>query len=258
MVVSVQEKLIAFAFEKAYPYIIEQPVIKEYLSGIGFILVGSSATGLCNEESDVDICMLCNQEVYDSISVGTRWKEGRPTEVILDGIQLHYYAVNIKEIVEKIADMDERACYVYGNAIVIKDIADRYKYIAEKIHSPELLNHRFDKEYDMLKRRQGAVKSVLCRDTDPMSRLRLGAEIIERLLKCIALNDGREYDPRKRLYRTALIGTTGSILKPYVDTMISLSGSICQVPNQKETDAFLEALDYCITILNKSKNRPAD
>ena len=248
---SVQEKLKAFAFEKAYPYIIKQPVIREFLSEIVFILVGSSATGLCNEESDVDICLLCPREVYDSISAGTRWKEGRPTEVILDGTQLHYYAVSVEELDDKIAEMDERACYVYGNAIVIKDIADRYKRIAEKIHLPEMLKQRFDKEFDMLKRRYGAVRSVLCKDTDPMLRLELGTEIVGRLLKCIALYDGREYEPRKRLYQTALLGSTGILLKSYVDTMISLSGSICQVSNQKEADAFLEALDYCIGFLGK-------
>ena len=248
---SVQEKLKAFAFEKAYPYIIEQPVIKEYLSEIGFILVGSSATGLCNEESDVDICLLCTREVYDSISAGTRWNEGRPTEVILDGTQLHYYAVSVEELDSKIADMDERVCYIYGNAIVIKDTADRYKRIADKIHLPEMLKQRFDKEFDMLKRRRGAVQSVLRRDTDPMLRLELGTEIIGRLLKCIALYDGREYEPRKRLYQTALLGPTGILLKSYVDTMISLSGSICQVSNQKEADAFLETLDHCIDFLGK-------
>ena len=248
---SVQEKLKAFAFEKAYPYIIEQPVIKEFLSKIGFILVGSSATGLCNEESDVDICLLCTREVYDSISAGTRWNEGRPTEVILDGTQLHYYAVSVEELDSKIADMDERVCYIYGNAIVIKDTADRYKRIADKIHLPEMLKQRFDKEFDMLKRRRGAVQTVLRRDTDPMLRLELGTEITGRLLKCIALYDGREYEPRKRLYQTALLGSTGILLKSYVDTMISLSGSICQASNQKEADAFLEILDYCINHISK-------
>lgn len=250
---SVQEKLISFAFEKAYPYIIEQPAIKDYLSEISFILVGSSATGLCNEDSDVDICLLCNQEVYDVISVGTKWKEGRPTEVILEGTQLHYYAASVDELDNKIADLDDRACYVYGNAIEIKDIAGWYKHIAEQIHSQELLKARFDKEYDMLRRRFGAVSQVLAKDTDPMVRLRLSAEIIERLLKCVALYDGREYDPRKRLYRTALLGVTGSKLKPYVDTLFSLSGSICQLTNQKETDVFLETLDYCINSLYKAQ-----
>ena len=246
---SVQEKLKTFAFEKAYPYIIEQPVINDHLPDISFILVGSSATGLCTEDSDVDICLICGQNVYDIISVGTRWKEGRPTEVILDGTQLHYYAVSVEEVDKKIAAMDDQACYVYGNAIVINDRADRYRPIAEKIHSPELLSQRFEKEYDMLKRRRGAVRSVLYKDTDPMLRLRIGTEIIERLLKCIALFDGREYDPRKRLYQTALQGMTGEVLKTYVDTMISLSGAICQASDQKKIDAFMEALDHCVEYL---------
>ncbi|MBR5677979.1 MAG: nucleotidyltransferase domain-containing protein [Paludibacteraceae bacterium] len=249
MMVSVQEKLKSFAFEKAYPYIIEQPVIKDYLTGISFILVGSAATGLCTEESDVDICLICSREIYDIISVGTRWNDGRPTEVILEGTQLHYYAVSVDELDKKIDALDERACYVYGNAVVINDRADRYGHIAEKLHSPELMSRRFDMEFDMLKRRQGAVRYVLYKDTDPMARLQLGTEIIERLLKCIALYDGRGYDPRKRFYQTALIGSTGSRLKSYVDTMMSLTGAICQSADQKETDAFMEALDYCVDYL---------
>lgn len=46
---SVQNQLVSFAFEKAYPYMKEQPKIKEYLSQISFVLVGSAATGLCNK-----------------------------------------------------------------------------------------------------------------------------------------------------------------------------------------------------------------
>ena len=145
---SIQKQLISFAFEKAYPYIVEQPLIKDYLSKISFILVGSSATGLCNAESDVDICLICNQEIYEIISVDTRWINGRPTEVILDGTQLHYYAVSTDSLDKKIAEMDELACYVYGNALVIDDTTGQYKRVAEKIHDPSLQVQRFNKEID--------------------------------------------------------------------------------------------------------------
>ncbi len=103
---SIQKQLISFAFERAYPYIIEQPTIKGFLSQISFILVGSAATGLCNAGSDVDICLICDQNTYDTISVGTRWLDGRPTEVILDGTQPHYYAISTESLNRKIAELD--------------------------------------------------------------------------------------------------------------------------------------------------------
>lgn len=103
---SIQKQLISFAFERAYPYIIEQPTIKGFLSQISFILVGSAASGLCNAGSDVYICLICDQNTYDTISVGTRWLDGRPTEVILDGTQLHYYAISTESLNRKIAELD--------------------------------------------------------------------------------------------------------------------------------------------------------
>jgi len=242
---SIQKQLISFAFEKAYPYIMEQPVIKEYLSQISFILVGSAATGLCNAESDVDICLICNREMFDIISVGTRWLEGRPTEVILDGTQLHYYAISTDSLDKKIDEMDERACYVYGNAVVIEDTTGQYSQIAKKIHDPSLLSRRFEKEIDMLRRRGRALHYVMNGDTDPMVRIEICTEILKRLLMCISLFDGREYDSRKRLYQTALLGKAGNVLKPKIDTMFSLLGTVCLVEKHKENTEFLVLFDEC-------------
>lgn len=246
---SIQERLITFAYEKAYPYIKEQPRIKEYLSEISFILVGSAATGLCNQKSDVDICLICNQEIYDVISEGTRWLNGRPTELILDGTQIHYYAMSVENLDKKINELDALTFYVYGNAIVIDDTNGQYKKIAEKIHNPELLSERFKTELDMLVRRGRSLHYVLENDIDPMARIEICAEIIKRLLICIALFDGNECDVRKRLYQTALIGKAGNILKNKIDVMISLIGIACKTENRKEAE-FLELFDYCIEYIS--------
>ena len=242
---SIQKQLVSFAFEKVYPYIMKQPTIKDYLSKISFILVGSAATGLCNAESDVDICLICDQNTFDAISVGTRWLTGRPTEVILDGTQLHYYAVSADNLEQKIAEMDGLTLYVYGNAVVIDDTAGHYKPIADKIHNPTLMTQRFEKEIEMLGRRKRALHYVLNSDTDPMARIEICTEIVKRLLICIALFDGREYDSRKRLYRTALLGTTGNLLKPKIDAMFELLGAVCKTENQKAATAFWELFNDC-------------
>ena len=118
---TIKEKLRKFTFEIAFPYIIQQPIIQNYFENLCFLLVGSAATGLCSEKSDVDICILCTQDIFEIISINTRWLEGRPTETMIDGIQLHYYAISIENVIDKIKKLDDVAHYVYGNAIVIKD-----------------------------------------------------------------------------------------------------------------------------------------
>lgn len=242
---SIQKQLISFAFEKAYPYIKEQLVIKDYLAQISFILVGSVATGLCNANSDVDICLICDQKTFDIISEGTRWINGRPTEVILDGKQLHYYAISTDSLNKKIAEMDELALYVYGNAIIIDDTTGEYNRIAEKIHDSSLLFRRFNNEKDMLERRRRALYYVMKNDTDPMARMEIGTEIMKRLLRCIALFDGREFDSRKRFYQTALLGPAGNELKPKIDAMFLVLGPACRAENVKEANEFLELVDDC-------------
>lgn len=247
---SIQKELISFAFEKAYPYIRELPLINDYLAQISFILVGSAATGLCNADSDVDICLICNQQTFDIISEGTRWVNGRPTEVILDGRQLHYYAVSTDNLNKKIAEMDELALYVYGNAIIIDDATGQYKRIAEMIHDSSLLSRRFDNEKDMLERRRRALHYVMKNNTDPMVRMEIGMEVMSRLLRCIALFDGRDFDSRKRFYQTALLGPTGKALKPKVDAMFLVLGLACRTENVKEANEFLELVDDCFEYIS--------
>ena len=242
---SIQEKLITFAFEKAYPYIIEQAFIKDHLSKISFILVGSAATGLCKVDSDVDICLICDQGTFESIAVGTRWLNGRPTEVIIDGMQLHYYGISIDSLNKKIADMDNHALYVYRNAIVINDTTGHYKQIADRICNPVLLAERRNHEVEMLRRRKISLHYVLNGDTDPMVRIELCSELLKRLLICIALFDDRECDCWKRTYQTALLGNAGMELAPKVDEMFALLGAVANPDNHKDATKFLMHFDDC-------------
>lgn len=250
---NIQEKLISFAFDKAYPYIVEQPVIKDHLSKISFILVGSAATGLCNADSDVDICLICDQKSYDTISIGTRWLDGRPTEVIIDGTQLHYYGISTENLNQKISDMDNLTLYVYRNAIVINDAAGQYKQIAERINDPDSCSKRLSREVDMLGRRKNALHYVLNSDTDPMVRIELCAELIKRLLIVIALFDGRECDSRKRPYRTALLGNTGIELTPKIDELCSLLDVICNSDNHRDAARFLMLFDNCFDRISQNR-----
>lgn len=250
---SIQEKLIAFAFEKAYPYILEQAIIKDHLSKISFILVGSAATGLCNDESDVDICLICDQNTYDTIAAGTRWLNGRPTEVMIEGTQLHFYGISTENLNRKISDLDYQTFYVYANAIVINDAAGQYKQIEERICNPDLQSKRLKSEVDMLGRRKNALHYVLNSDTDPMVRIELCTELLKRLLICVALFDGRECDSRKRPYRTALLGNTGIELTPKIDEMFALLSVVCNSENHEGATQFLMLFNDCFNSISQNR-----
>lgn len=252
---SIQETLITFAFEKAYPYIAERPVIKDHLSRISFILVGSAATGLCNAESDVDICLICDPDTFQVIAEGTRWLNGRPTEVILDGTQLHYYGISTEKLNQKITDLDYLTFYVYRNALVINDGPGLYKHIAQRLCDPDLQSKRLQREVDMLGRRKNSLHYVLNSDTDPMVRIEMCAELLKRLLMCIALFDGRECDSRKRPYRTALLGKTGRELTHQIDELFSLLSSVCNPDHHKEAASFLRLFDDCFDRICQGQNK---
>lgn len=246
---TIQDKLKQFAYNTAYPYIMQQPNIERYLKDICFLLVGSSATGLCTEHSDVDICLLCKQEVFDDISVDTKWLEGKPTEVIIDGIQLHYYAMSINTVVDKIKSFDDITLYVYSNACVMKDNADIYSDIFILINSDEIKGPRYNKAVDTLTRRRRALEQVLKREQDPILRIRISLELVEHLIVCIALKDDLQFDKRKRLYQTALQGNRGSKLRPQIDKLLLLLGEIGDYSAAQNTADFLIIFDYCISYI---------
>ena len=242
---NIQEKLKTFAFNVAYPYLLDQPVIREHLETLCFLLVGSTATGLCSERSDVDICILCHQETFDSISIGTRWAAGRPTEAVIDGIQLHYYAISVEDVLDRIHALNDVALYVYDNAIVLNDNINAYQQIKDTINSAEIVDARITKSFDLLTRRTRALNQVLSGEKDPFLRLNVSVELLELLLVCIALKDRLQFDKRKRFYLTALAGTTGQKLKGHVDRLLTLLGQISAIERQDTTHEFLEIFDDC-------------
>lgn len=104
---TIQNKLLEFANEIALPYLLNHEDFQPYKASIDILLVGSSATGLCDEKSDVDICILCNEKVLNEISMKNEWNKGKPSEIIINGIQLHYYATSLENIHNKLKDFNE-------------------------------------------------------------------------------------------------------------------------------------------------------
>lgn len=242
---NIQKKLMDFAFGQAYPYILSQPEIAAHRDAFSVLLVGSAATGLCTEQSDVDICLLCDQKTYGQLAEGKRWLEGRPTEVILDGTQLHYYAVSSDALYQKIQDLDDVTFYVYKNAVVMDDTCGRYRELSERICGESIQILRLQKALDHLGRRRRALQYVLREQQDPITRMDIAAELLKHLLKCIALYDHQEFDIRKRLYQTALAGSTGTELRPKVDAMLALLGRIPNSDDHAAADAYLSCFEAC-------------
>jgi len=247
---TIQEKLITFAKEVAYPYILRLPFYVEHENNISVLLVGSAATGLCTEASDVDICLLCRDHVYNEISKNTNWSNGRPTEVILDKTQLHFYAISFETLEIKITDYDDITFYVYGNATALNDDAGLFIKLKNIIFDEEIINGRKHKALDMLIRRNRALTQILNGESDPILRITIGLEIIEHLLKVTALSDNIMFDKRKRFYNTALIGNIGIMIQPKIDTLLAYLSEISLIDNKDSSSAFLQIVKECIELID--------
>jgi predicted nucleotidyltransferase len=244
-----QQRLRNFAEEIAYPYVIQLPFFVEYHNKISILLVGSTATGLCNDNSDVDICFLCDEYVFSDISQGTDWINGRPIEIIIDNVQLHYYAISYETIEKKITEYDDITFYVYGNVVVLNDNSGLYIKVKNMIYNDEIRINRKNKAVDMLIRRNRAFKQIILKESDPILRIRVGLEIIELLLKAIALSDGNEFDMRKKFYTTALTGNKGMKMIYKLDILIDSLSKISKIENSEKSCIFMQIIDDCIKVI---------
>jgi len=246
---NIQEKLIMFAKNIAYPYIQQLPFYIEHENNISVLLVGSAATGLCTESSDVDICILCREYIFNEISANTNWNNGKPTEVILNNMQLHFYAISIETIEKKIVEYDDVTFYIYGNTITLNDNANLICKLENLINNDEIKIERKNKAFDLLIRRNKALAQIFEKEPDPISRISVGMEIIEHLLKNVALSDNTMFDKRKRFYYTALTGKNGMLIKPKIDILLAYLSEISLIENNEKSLSYLYIVNECIDLL---------
>lgn len=213
----IQEKLINFAKNQALPYLNSK--YKDYIDKLSFVLVGSAATGLCGPASDADIAMVCSSELYDKLSEGTRWGIGKPTEVILGGIMLQYYAISFELIKEKFNELDDLYLHVYNNCIILQDPDDQYanSIPITGLNSAKLKKKRVEGKLDMLLRRSRVLNNCIKSGADILLSAEIYVEIIKRILKVTALLDDIDFDPRKRIYKTTLAGITGEKINDKIE-----------------------------------------
>lgn len=227
MIDTVQERLQEFARSVALPYLMELPKIKPYAKDLSFVLVGSAAAGLCREDSDVDIAMVCDQAVHSAISAGEPWSEGRPAELRLQGTQLHYYAMAFQTIEAKAAALDDGALYLYGNAVILSDPSGHYEILLDKLSQlgPEAHTERLEGKLDMLLRRMRALEGCASIG-DELVTAEVFLEVVRLTLKVVALLDDVPFNPRKRLVATALTGPLGRRLEGAIRGLVSRLGDM--------------------------------
>jgi predicted nucleotidyltransferase len=221
------QRLLDAARNACLPYLLSREEIAPHRKDIAFVLVGSVATGLCTERSDVDIALLCDGNVYDEISKGTVWKSGRPTEVIIDGTQLHFYGITFDRVAEEMKRLNDAYLYVYSQTVVLEDRNNLYdKHLSDLLPScNEIRRQRIEGKLDMLIRRSRALRSCIP-EGDPITAVKIALENIVLSLKVIALLDDVLFDPRKRLFTTALSGPLGNGLEGDLRELINDLGKL--------------------------------
>jgi predicted nucleotidyltransferase len=246
-------RLRQFARDVCLPHLTTLDRFASHRDRLSFMLVGSVATGLCDESSDVDIAVVCDQSVYDAISSGTDWDRGRPTEEHLDGVQLQYYGIAFEEIERKLAELDDACLHVYSTAVPLMDADGQYFKRLERLltTNPAVRRERVEGKLDMLIRRSRALGSAV--DTgDVVSIADVCLEMVRRILAVVALLDDTGFDPRKRLFTTALRGELGRRLEPRIRELLSAIGELgeCRGPADLEGFTFPGRVGELIALLS--------
>lgn len=206
------DRLLQIAELHCIPYLQSLPRFRSMDEKLIFLLVGSVAHGLCNEHSDIDIAVVCDEPTYAEISIETEWSKGRPTEVVIAGTQLHFYGLTLNEIRKRIEALDDHAIFNYLGARVMQDPCGRYAEMLGMIDTSELHDRRIHHAATLLLRRLSVFDKELP-SYDPLVMASISVELITLLVKTIAVLDATSFDPRKRPVATGLRGALGQHLK---------------------------------------------
>ncbi len=245
------EKLLSFTHNIALPYILELPLLQEYLNEIDILLVGSAATGLCTEKSDVDICILCSGTIYSKISKDTNWSQGRPSKIVINEIQLHYYAINVEVIKKSICQHNDLSYYIYSTAKILYKKGNHFDELRTCMDSYLSSKKRITLTYNKLTSRRRALDSIFADSDDPVLRISIVLEILELVLYNIANMDRIAYNRRKRLYKTSLRGKLGQLLKPKIDSLVKLVSLVSDSNQSDFVSTFLSILDNTIEAISQ-------
>ena len=222
----IQARLRRHAENLCVPYLLGHPTLAAHVDRISLVLVGSAASGLCHAESDVDIALVCDSDVREAIARGTRWDEGRPSEEVIDDTQLHYYGVTFDCIKEGFRGLDDVTISIYGGGYVLRDPGSRYRSFLERLpEGRELRRRRVEAKLDSLMRRSRGLSGALSYG-DPVTVGRICLKLISTGLMLVALLHDVPFDPRKRLFGTALRGPLGRRVEAHIRGMLGALGAL--------------------------------
>lgn len=251
-----QRRLIRHAQDGCLPHLLDDVEIRPWVDEIAFVLVGSVATGLCADDSDVDIALVCDAQTYDHLSPGKAWGSGRPTEATVGGVRLHYYGIALDEIAAKVEAHDDACFYVYAQTIILRDSQTGHgqRLGALMDRASQLRGGRAEGKLDMLLRRSRALEAMLGGDDrDPITVGRGALEVLTLMLKVAALLDDVPFDPRKRLFATALAGATGEQLRRHFGNLSGQLGLLGDLANHSnDGDRFIEGVNTVVQLLGQT------
>ena len=144
-------------------YIYALPGTDRAEEAFSILLTGSRATGHHSDDSDVDVDVLCPQEVYDAVlsaclehglikSAGTSFFNSGPEAVEMFGGGIgfpHFSLVPLEHIAARIEGHDDVTMWIYGHARVLTDPGRRFAAIAAGTRSypPEVLVRKLKYHY---------------------------------------------------------------------------------------------------------------
>lgn len=246
----IQEKLYTFARFVACPYVRNLDAVKPHLYNLSIILVGSVATGICSEKSDVDLCILCTKKTYDEIYPAIEWNAGKYMELTISGIKTRYYLECIEDVCDGLLKNDDLTFYLYNHARVLDDISGAYKNLKKFIAEQQIIQKRKKHVHNAMLKRRRALTKYLDMYTDPFGRLMVAQDTIRTLLRAIASYDNLPFDPKKHPYHTALAGQTGKILKPCMDDLLNCLSRLTDFNDELARKEFIMLVDNCISAIS--------
>lgn len=246
----IQEKLYTFAKFVACPYVRNLDAVRPHLYNVSIVLVGSVATGICSEKSDVDLCVLCTRKIYNEIFPLIEWNSGKYMELTISGIKTRYYLECIEDVCDGLLKNDDLIFYLYNYAKVLDDISGAYKNLRKFIAEQQIIAKRKKHVNNSMIKRRRALTKYLDMYTDPFGRLMVAQDTIRTLLRAIASYDNIPFDPKKHPYHTALAGSTGSVLKPCINDLLNSIPRIIKDGDEVARKEFIMLVDNCISAIS--------
>jgi len=234
------------------PYLLSSQSLAPFTDRLSLAVVGSVAAGFCTEESDLDIAVVCPDDVLSNIPEGATRQRGKPSEIDLDGVPVQYYGTSYREVSAGVRGLDDAHIYNWQNAVVLHDPSAKLRELLDTVFGNEedLRRQRLEGKLDMLIRRERALGQAQSYG-DPLVVAKLYLEVMSLLIKVVALLDDQAFDPRKRLFITGLSGPLGARLSSRVSGLFQQLGQLTGWRREGSTEylQFLEAVEQLVEIV---------